>query len=165
MWNLFLEQTKKETTMNNLKHLYEYDDDEIKSMMGDLEEVGHGSLKGWLIVMVNLSGQTLVEMLIADDWKRATMIYDKHGILGGKGVHLSSELSRIKTSGSMISWDILDGFNAKGYKEGYKKWDMANPYYTIQVLNHFFSNSETIMNNYNLNKIAQPPQATEMKEI
>ena len=165
MWNLFLDQTKKETMMHNLKHLYEYDDDEIRSMMSDLEEVGHGSLKGWLIVMVNLSGQTLVEMLIADDWKKATMIYDKQGILGGKGVHLASELAKYKTDRNLISWDIIDGFDAKGYKEGYKKWDMANPYYTIQVLNHFFSNADTIMNNINVNKIAQPPGATEMKGV
>ena len=165
MSNLFSEQTKKETTMNNLKHLYEYDDDEIRSMMGDLEEVGHGSLKGWLIITVNVHGLTLAEMVIADDWKKATMIYDKHGNLGGKGVHLASELSRMKSSGNLTSWDILDGFNAKGYKEGYKKWDMANPYYTIQVLNHFFSNGETIINNLTVNKINFPSQATEMKPV
>jgi hypothetical protein len=165
MSNLFSEQTKKETMMNNLKHLYEYDDDEIRSMMGDLEEVGHGSLKGWLIIMVNLNGQTLVEMLIADDWKKATMIYDKHGNLGGRGVQLASELSKYQTDRNLTSWDIIDGFNAKGYKEGYKKWDMANPYYTTQVLNHFFSNAESIMNNIYTNKIALPPGATEMKLV
>ena len=165
MSNLFSEQTKKETTMNNLKHLYEYDDDEIRSMMSDLEEVGHGALKGWLIMVTNNQGGCGAEMIIADDWKKATMIYDKHGNLGGKGVHLASELSKFKTSGNIISWDILDGFNAKGYKEGYKKWDMANPYYTTQVLNHFFSNAESIMNNIYINKIAQPPGATEMKSV
>jgi len=151
--------------MHNLKHLYEYDDDEIRSMMGDLEEVGHGSLKGWLIITVNTHGLSLAEMVIADDWKKATMIYDKHGNLGGKGVHLASELARIKTSGNLSGWDIIDGFNAKGYKEGYKKWDMANPYYTVEVLNHFFSNAETIMSNVNVNKLSVPPQATEMKEV
>jgi hypothetical protein len=151
--------------MHNLKHLYEYDDDEIRQMMGDLEEVGHGSLKGWLIITVNTHGLSLAEMVIADDWKKATMIYDKHGNLGGKGVHLASELARIKTSGNLSGWDIIDGFNAKGYKEGYKKWDMANPYYTVEVLNHFFSNAETIMSNVNVNKLSVPPQATEMKEV
>jgi hypothetical protein len=151
--------------MHNLKHLYEYDDDEIRSMMSDLEEVGHGSLKGWLIIMVNLNGQTLAEMVIADDWKKATTIYDKHGNLGGRGVHLASELARYKTVRNITSWDIIDGFNAKGYKEGYKKWDMANPYYTVEVLNHFFSNAETIMSNVNVNKLSVPPQATEMKEV
>jgi len=163
MWNLFLEQTKKETMMHNLKHLYEYDDDEIRSMMSDLEEVGHGSLKGWLIITVNIHGLTLAEMVIADDWKKATTIYDKHGNIGGKGVHLASELAKYKVNNNLTSWDIIDGFDAKGYKEGYKKWDMANPYYTVEVLNHFFSNSETIMSNINVNKLSVPPQATEMK--
>ena len=32
-----------------MKHLYEYEDEEIKTMMTDLEGVGHGQLKGWLI--------------------------------------------------------------------------------------------------------------------
>lgn len=165
MWNLSLDQTKKETTMHNLKHLYEYDDDEIRQMMGDLEEVGHGSLKGWLIITVNVHGLTVAEMVIADDWKKATMIYDKHGNISGSGVNLASELARMKSSGNLASWDILDGFNAKGYREGYKKWDMANPYYTTQVLNHFFSNPETIINNLSVNKLNFPPQATEMKEV
>jgi hypothetical protein len=151
--------------MNQLKHLYEYDDEELKDLMGDLEGVGLGNLKGWLIIMVNLNGQTLAEMVIADDWKKATMIYDKHGNLGGRGVHLASELARYKTARNITSWDIIDGFNAKGYKEGYKKWDMANPYYTTQVLNHFFSNAETIMNNINVNNMAQPPGATEMELV
>jgi hypothetical protein len=151
--------------MNQLKHLYEYDDEELKDLMGDLEGVGLGNLKGWLIIMVNLNGQTLAEMVIADDWKKATTIYDKHGNLGGRGVHLASELARYKTSRNITSWDIIDGFNAKGYKEGYKKWDMANPYYTTQVLNHFFSNAETIMNNIHINNMAEPPGATEMKSV
>jgi hypothetical protein len=151
--------------MNQLKHLYEYDDEELKDLMGDLEGVGLGNLKGWLIITVNTHGLSLAEMVIADDWKKATMIYDKHGNLGGKGVHLASELARIKTSGNLSGWDIIDGFNAKGYKEGYKKWDMANPYYTVEVLNHFFSNAETIMSNVNVNKLSVPPQATEMKEV
>jgi hypothetical protein len=42
---------------------------------------------------------------------------------------------------------------------------MANPYYTVEVLNHFFSNAETIMSNVNVNKLSVPPQATEMKEV
>jgi hypothetical protein len=151
--------------MNQLKHLYEYDDEELKDLMGDLEGVGLGNLKGWLIIMVNLNGQTLAEMVIADDWKKATTIYDKHGNLGGRGVHLASELARYKTVRNITSWDIIDGFNAKGYKEGYKKWDMANPYYTTQVLNHFFSNAETIMNNIHINNMAEPPGATEMKLV
>jgi hypothetical protein len=151
--------------MNQLKHLYEYDDEELKDLMGDLEGVGLGNLKGWLIIMVNLNGQTLAEMVIADDWKKATTIYDKHGNLGGRGVHLASELARYKTVRNITSWDIIDGFNAKGYKEGYKKWDMANPYYTTQVLNHFFSNAETIMNNIHINNMAEPPGATEMKSV
>jgi hypothetical protein len=32
-----------------MKHLYEYEDEEIKNLMTDLEGVGHEYLKGWLI--------------------------------------------------------------------------------------------------------------------
>ena len=35
-----------------MKHLYEYEDEEIKSMITDLEGVGQGPLKGWLISCV-----------------------------------------------------------------------------------------------------------------
>lgn len=32
-----------------MRHLYEYEDEEIKTMMTDLEGVGHGQLKGWIV--------------------------------------------------------------------------------------------------------------------
>ena len=151
--------------MKHIKPIFEYEDDEIRSLMGSLETVGQGPMKGWLITVCNQHGLTTGEIVIADDWLEAQRIYDKNGMISGQGSNLASYLATMKSSGNLVSWDILDGFRARAYTRGYKKWDMANPYYTTQVLNHFFTNPETIINNLSVNKLNFPPQATEMKEV
>jgi hypothetical protein len=39
-----------------MKHLREFDDQEIQDLMGDLEKVGHERLKGWYIGTINEEG-------------------------------------------------------------------------------------------------------------
>jgi hypothetical protein len=39
-----------------MKHLREFDDQEIQDLMGDLEKVGHERLKGWYIGTINEDG-------------------------------------------------------------------------------------------------------------
>ena len=34
-----------------MKHIKEYEEDEIKSLMGDLEKIGQGPLKGWILAV------------------------------------------------------------------------------------------------------------------
>lgn len=139
-----------------MKHIKEYSDDELLDLMGNLENVGQGQLKGWVIEIVNNRGLRTSEILIANDWTEALRIYDKHGIVTGQGNHLASVLSRMKSNGGIIFWDILDGYKSKGYKKGYKKWQNNNPYITIEILDNFFTNSRSITDNNNLNSSEYP---------
>lgn len=34
----------------SLKHIKEYNEEELKGLMGDMESIGHGPLKGWVIL-------------------------------------------------------------------------------------------------------------------
>jgi hypothetical protein len=151
--------------MKHIKPIFEYEDDDIMDLLGDMETIGQGPMKGWLILMTNRNGLTTGEIIIADDWKEAQMIYDKNGTISGQGVHLASSLASMKQNSSLIAWDIVDGFKAKVYTKGYKKWNTENPYTTVEILDTFFTNSRVIMNNMSVNAPMVPPGITELKKV
>jgi hypothetical protein len=151
--------------MKHIKPIFEYEDDDIRDLLGDMETVGQGPMKGWLILMTNMNGLTTGEIIIADDWKEAQMIYDKNGTISGQGVHLASSLASMKQNSSLIAWDIVDGFKAKVYTKGYKKWNTENPYTTVEILDTFFTNSRIIMNNMSVNAPMVPPGIAELKKV
>ncbi len=130
-----------------------------------MDSIGQGPMKGWLIIITNKHGLTTGEIVIADDWKEAQMIYDKTGIVSGQGVHLASAFAVMKQNSSLIAWDTVDDFKARVYTKGYKKWDMANPYATVEILDTFFTNSRTVMNNMSINGLMMPPGITELKKV
>ena len=71
----------------------------------------------------------------------------------------------MKNNSSLVAWDIVDGFKARVYTKGYKKWDMENPYASVEILDTFFTNSRTILNNMSINGIMVPQGTTEIKKI
>lgn len=151
--------------MKHIKPIFEYEDSEIMDLLGTLDSVGQGPMKGWLITICNKHGLTTGEIVIADDWLEAQKIYDKNGMISGQGSNLASYLSSMKSSGNLVSWDILDGFRARAYTRGYKKWDMANPYTNVEILDHFFTNPKEIIGNVGVNSIMVPPGTTEIKKV
>ena len=53
--------------MKHIKPIFEYEDDDIRDLLGDMETVGQGPMKGWLILMTNMNGLTTGEIVIAGD--------------------------------------------------------------------------------------------------
>lgn len=151
--------------MKHIKPIFEYEDDDIRDLLGDMESIGQGPMKGWLIMITNKHGLTTGEILIAEDWGEAQKIYDKHGTVSGQGTHLASALGVMKHNSAVVSWDIVDGFKSRVYTKGYKKWDMANPYTTVEILDAFFTNAKDIMNNLGVNAIMVPKGTTELKKV
>ncbi len=151
--------------MKHLKPLYEYEDDEIMDLIRDLEKVGHGPMKGWVIKITNKHGLVTGEIVIAEDWKEAQEIYNKNGMISGQGSNLASYLASMKQSSNIVTWDILDGFMAKKYVRGYKKWDMANPYTNVEVLDEFFTNARVILKNAAVNGLMIPPGIAGLKIV
>ena len=151
--------------MKHIKPIFEYEDEDIRDLLGDMDSIGQGPMKGWLIIITNKHGLTTGEIVVADDWKEAQMIYDKTGIVSGQGVHLASSLASMKQNSSLIAWDIIDDLKARVYTKGYKKWDMSNPYATVEILDTFFTNSRTVMSNMSVNALMMPPGITELKKV
>ena len=65
-----------------MKHLKEYEEEDVRELMGDLETIGHEQLKGWYIGTINEDGyfsiyailaynEGEVEQMIREDWRWA----------------------------------------------------------------------------------------------
>ena len=150
--------------MKHIKPIFEYEDDDIRDLLGDMDSIGQGPMKGWLVIITNRNGLTTGEIVIADDWVEAQKIYDKHGTVIGQETHLASALATMKQNSALIAWDIVDGFKARVYTKGYKKWNTENPYTTAEILDTFFTNAKVIMNNMSVNYLMVPPGITELKK-
>jgi hypothetical protein len=42
---------------------------------------------------------------------------------------------------------------------------MTDPYKTVEILDAFFTNSKTVMNNMSINSVMLPPGITELKKV
>ena len=65
-----------------MKHIKEYEEKDVRDLMGDLETIGHEQLKGWYIGMINEDGyfsiyailaynEGQVEQMIREEWEWA----------------------------------------------------------------------------------------------
>jgi hypothetical protein len=50
-------------------------------------------------------------------------------------------------------------------KKGYKKWQNNNPYTTVEILDHFFTNSKDILKNQAINSQIFPTGIDTLKEV
>ena len=63
-----------------MKHLREFDDQEIQDLMGDLETVGHEQLKGWYMQTTSSSGEGMGRMIFAHNEEELVKIFGKEFI-------------------------------------------------------------------------------------
>ena len=146
-----------------MKHLYEYEDEEIRSMMGDLEGVGHGPLVGYMWVGTLLKSPFGFLVIGEDEAECANMIasskllqsddlnYTSMGKvdlrrpdLKSFGTYLDSafEVGRINDAG------YYGQFKARGHKKMIKFWYdnwMMNPKYCYDQAKEYFTNADEIL--------------------
>jgi len=149
-----------------MKHLYEYEDEEIKSMMGDLEDIGHGPYVGYMWVGT-AGGLPLGFLVIGQDEAECVNMIASSKIL--ETDDLPYEATRknlkieLKRSDSKSFVDYLTsafeigrindaghyaGFKAKGHKKMIKLWFdyyMMNPKYCYDQAKEYFTNADEVM--------------------
>jgi len=153
-----------------MKHLYEYEDEEIKTMMTDLEGVGHGSLKGWLISCIfegyhNAADGTAYVSIGAENSREAMSLFanligdiysidddlikkaldetgiDNFGLLGKNIFSLDSG----SDDDSPFIFNVWDGLTPISKKSYIAERGTGNILYTMEELKKEFTNVESIL--------------------
>jgi len=155
-----------------MKYLREYEEEEIKSLVGDLETIGHKNLMGW-VVMKHWSTSTyfhpknpagiekyLINFYVvgAHSFEEAIEIFHDNAFPDTKYKFWDTEdindekdfLKRWVTEYSnhkrewdeLIDADMVSGLKGKGGKPFFAKLDSENPFAIVSFLKEKFTNAE-----------------------
>lgn len=153
-----------------MRHLYEYEDEEIKTMMTDLEDVGHGQLKGWLISCIfegyhNAADGTAYVSVVAETPREAMSLFatllgdiysmdaevlkkaldetesDNFSLLG-KNIFLSDSGDNEDSPFIFNVWEGLIPISKKSY---IAERGTGNILYTMEELKKEFTNVESVL--------------------
>jgi hypothetical protein len=147
-----------------MRHLYEYDDEEVRSMMRDLDSIGHEHTKGWYaeyidrdgyyqgIVFIAKNNQELLELALkAFNVSKGDILV--HGEMykssrGGMGYDnpLRAILAHLSRKDEINYNGLYEGLHPRGsFKSLYYAFPATNPYATIEILDKYFGNAKSIV--------------------
>jgi hypothetical protein len=148
-----------------MKHLYEYEDEEIRSMMGDLDTIGHEHTKGWYveyittvdwyyqgIVFIAKNNQELFELGLKafgisknNILVHGEMYKSSHGGMGYENP-LSALIAHLNRENKISYSAFYEDLHPRGsFKSLYYYFPATNPYATIEILDKYFINAKSII--------------------
>jgi hypothetical protein len=147
-----------------MKHLYEYEEEEVRSLMGDLDQIGHEHTKGWYveyitddgyyqgIVFIAKNNQELFELgLKAFNVSKGDILV--HGEMyksssGGMGYEnpLSAMIAHLSRKNEISYSAFYEGLEPRGsFKSLCYYFPATNPYATIEIWDKYFINAKSII--------------------
>jgi hypothetical protein len=156
-----------------MKHLYEYDDEEIKSMMTDLEGVGHGQPKGWIIAIdfpnsYNTATGTSYLAIVAETIGEALNLFvnylvevgivyegDVEDMLEGSDNFYSIISDKIILPGGedIAIINMWQGLTPISKNSSLVEMDTDNILYTMEELKKTFSNVESVLRQHKIGNL------------
>jgi hypothetical protein len=155
-----------------MKYLREYEEEEIKSLMGDLESIGHKNLMGWVVMKhysptsyshpKNPAGveKYLINFYVvgAHSFEEAIKIFHKNAFPDTKykffdtldidnekdflGIWVTEYSNHKRNWKKLLDADMVSGLKGKGGKPFFAKLDSENPFAIVSFLNEKFTNAE-----------------------
>ena len=103
-----------------MKHLREFDDQEIQDLMGDLEKVGHEQLKGWYMQTTSPSGEGMGRIIFAHNEAELVKIFGKEfsSFTGDSGY--PNKIGQAWNGGKILYNNFIDAF--VGYASYFEKF-------------------------------------------
>jgi hypothetical protein len=145
-----------------MKHLREYEEQDIKDLMGDMETIGQAPLKGWIVSIApfdteSTANGTKYYAITADNVKEAYALIAEDWIYEEED--LDSFVEEVKnftdlSEGICESTEYQMGFVVLGVWEGLrstsKKAELVviegvNPFEAGRLLNQKFTNAQSVM--------------------
>ena len=147
-----------------MRHLYEYDDEEVRSLMGDLDKVGHEHTKGWYVESIDSDGYYSGIVFIAKNNQELLELALKVFSSSKNNVFVSGEMYRSSSGGvgfdnplrAVLSDQIrrdeikyhsfYEGLHPRAsFKSLYYFFPATNPYATTEILDKYFANAKSIV--------------------
>ena len=89
-----------------MKHIKEYEDKDVRDLMGDLETIGHEQLKGWYIGMINQDGYFSIYAILAYNEGQVEQMIRKEW--GGAYRHLPEKIGNAYKGRNNLFNNFLD---------------------------------------------------------
>jgi hypothetical protein len=147
-----------------MRHLYEYEDEEIKSMMTDLEEVGHGQLKGWIVYGIPFNSNDTINggayyAITAENKDQAIYYFLGESITNYEDAEKLQDSSQPKTfkeaDEALMNWYddemgvsvkmVWEGLTPKKSKPSSEVYLSNNIVLTLERLKEHFLNVESVL--------------------
>ena len=103
-----------------MKHLREFDDQEIQDLMGDLETVGHEQLKGWYMQTTSPSGEGMGRMIFAHNEEELIKIFGKEFRSFTRDPGYPNKIGQAWKGGKNLYNNFIDAF--VGYASNFEKF-------------------------------------------
>jgi len=148
-----------------MKHLYEYEEEELRGLMGDLDKVGHEHTKGWYveyittddgyyqgIVFIAKNNQELFELglKVLNISKNDILVHGEmyKSSRGGMGYEnpLSAMIAHLNRKNEISYSAFYEGLHPRGsFKSLSYYFPATNPYANIEILDKYFINAKSII--------------------
>jgi hypothetical protein len=147
-----------------MRHLYEYEEEEVRSLMSDLDTVGHEHTKGWYVESIDSDGYYSGIVFIAKNNQELFELGLKalgisksdilvHGEMykssrGGMGYEnpLSAMIAHLSRKNEISYSAFYEGLYPRGsFKSLYYVFPATNPYANIEILDKYFANAKSII--------------------
>lgn len=103
-----------------MKHLREFDDQEIQDLMGDLEKVGHEQLKGWYMQTTSPSGEGMGRIIFAHNEAELVKIFGKEFSSFTRDSGYPNKIGQAWNGGKILYNNFIDAF--VGYASYFEKF-------------------------------------------
>ena len=93
-----------------MKHLREFDDQEIQDLMGDLETVGHEQLKGWYMQTASSGGDGMGRMIFAHNEEELIKIFGEEFNYFAREPRYPNKIGQAWKAGNSLYNNFIDAF-------------------------------------------------------
>ena len=114
-----------------MKHLKEYEDEDVRDLMGDLETVGHEQLKGWYMQTNSSGGEGMGRMIFAHNEEELIKIFEQEFNYFTREPGYPNKVGQAWKGGKTLYNNFIDAF--VGYASDFEKFPFISMIKDLKV--------------------------------
>ena len=114
-----------------MKHLKEYEEEDVRDLMGDLETVGHEQLKGWYMQTNSSRGEGMGRMIFAHNEEELIKIFGEEFNYFTREPGYPNKVGQAWKGGKTLYNNFIDAF--VGYASDFEKFPFISMIKDLKV--------------------------------